>query len=68
MPYSPIKAQAVSVKCFASENSSRRSDKILMLVKYNETCIDSSSFVNTVKVHFLVGHTSRIFVHRCCQQ
>ena len=48
--------------------SNLRSGKISMLVKYNKTCIDSSSFVIIVKVHFLVAHTARIFVHRSCQQ
>ena len=39
----------------------RRLDKISMLVKYNKTCIDSSSFVNIVKVNFWL-RTPRVFL------
>ena len=50
--------------------SNLRSDKITMLVKYDKTCIDISTFVNRVKVrrNLLMCTTSCISVHRCCQQ
>ena len=42
--------------------SNLRSDKISMLVKYDKTCINSSSFVNRVKVHLFLLRTPRIFL------